>query len=106
MNRDQLDIRNASAIRRYSRSIVDTGGEPPQALLDALWDNTCQFAADVLAEQAEPKLVVSSSGGAAGAANLAAAVAGNDAPPVKPSSPGPLPGTSARTRTRTRGGPK
>lgn len=36
MTRDQLDARHTAAIRRHWRSLVDSGGQPPQELLDEL----------------------------------------------------------------------
>ncbi|MGH3190009.1 MAG: hypothetical protein ACRDOL_22640 [Streptosporangiaceae bacterium] len=36
MNREQLDQRNAAAIRRHWRTLTDNGGTPPQQLLEDL----------------------------------------------------------------------
>jgi hypothetical protein len=87
MNREQVDARNAAAITRYARNIADTGGKAPKALLDELWSIAVAFAAEQVAQHANPAPIV------------AAETTGT--PAVTPS-----PSSAHRTRARTRGGPK
>jgi hypothetical protein len=105
VNRTQLDELNTAAIRKHNRNIVDSGGKPPQALLDDLWYAACEFAASQVAQAANPAPVVIA------ASTEAGPVAKPFPPPADPPQETPrataaVPGPSARTRTRTRGGAK
>lgn len=58
MDREQLDKRHTAIYRRYYRTIIDNGGQLPQAMLDQLFAVANEHAAGILAEQAAPKLIV------------------------------------------------
>jgi hypothetical protein len=104
VNRTQLDELNTAAIRKHNRNIVDSGGKPPQALLDDLWYAACEFAASQVAQAANPAPVVIA------ASTEAGPVAKPFPPPAEPpqetprATPPARTGTSQRRTTTRRGG--
>lgn len=81
MTREQLDQRNTAAIRRHYRTLTDTGGTPPQALLDDLAATADQHADDILHEEV--------------------GVSGQIAPPTMPSAGSPPRARRTTTPRRT-----
>jgi hypothetical protein len=114
MTRDQLRLQLAAAVERHARTLQDHDGRAGPALLDDLEqvaeEHARQHAERVTArrelreEAAAPFELVAAASHLA-AADPQAATGGNGKPdpeaPVTGGSAG-----SARTRTRTRGGPK
>jgi hypothetical protein len=90
MNQDELAARHTAAIRRHWRTLTDSGGQPPQALLDELAaiaeyhaDGRTMEALKALSEQETPP---------------AQAPATEPAPP--PAKPAPRRTTTARKSTK------
>jgi hypothetical protein len=128
VNRDQFDKRTTSAIHHWWVTMRDTGKVSP-GLLDDLWaaasEHARQHAEVVMARRelrAEATAAVPVAAGLVDPVKPAVMVPAGLVDPPAPgyttqASPPPpvaanvtpaktLPGTSARTRTRTRGGPK
>jgi hypothetical protein len=119
VNRDELDKRHAAAVARYARNLADTGGRAPRALLDELagiagehrlGDVTGYRTADgKIYHPADVEIIRHGDAGSTEtpprvAADGTNAVTGGIGSHVNPPSTGGS--SSARTRTRTRGGPK
>src|SRR5580704_16253939 len=110
MTRDQLRLQLASAVERHARTLQDHGGRAGPALLDDLEqvaeEHARQHALSI--EESHrgehvlaPAVTVTTGTGSQTLGGPAGPLKADDLPPVKTSSPGPLP--TSRTRTRTRG---
>ena len=107
MNRDQLRIALGKAVERHARTLQDQGGRAGPALLDDL-----ERVADEHAVQHAGKVTARKELRAEAATTLREDYGSSGDPVLVAASPDPetavteTPSGVARTRTRTRGGPK
>ena len=106
MNRDQLRIALGKAVERHARTLQDQGGRAGPGLLDDLERIADQHAGKVTARR-ELRAEAATTRDYAGTPVLAAADTAPETLQAAAETPaGPSARSSARTRTRTRGGSK